>query len=679
MCFKKILILSFAFFGSVCFAQQEVDESLIEQLIEELADELGEDYDYDQIADRLAYYHQFPIDINKTEGEELKELPFLSPLHIENLLDYRNKAGPFLALYEIQAIDGFDFITVERILPFITLTEARVLEGVKFGDILSEGKQDLMLRYGLVLQKSEGYLRSKDSDKSRYLGNPDRYFVRYRYQLPKRFQMSINMKKDAGEQFFKGAQKHGFDFYSASLHFYELGRVKNLVLGDYSLQIGQGLNLWSGLSFGKGSLLQNIPRQVIGVRPYTSTNEVLFLRGIAGTVNLNRVAITPFLSYKKLDATIDGENESFSAFGSSGYHRTATEVKNRRSVEQFLYGVDLKYEQDRLNLGVNIYQTHFNKEMIPASRLYNQFNFRGDRLTSTSLYFDYTLSGTYTFGEVAHNLKGGLASVVGLISTISHDLSLVLLHRSYQKDYFSFYNQAFSENSEAKNEKGFYSGLQWSPGRKISWIVYADYFKFPWLKFRVDAPSYGYDLFSLFTYAHDKKTEGSIRYRFRKKQENSALNNPVHILENVLKHQLRGEVKYAWLKNFSFRSRFELARYKKENEKDETGFMVFQDVIYKPTPNRFSGNLRLAVFNTDSYDSRIYAYESDVLYGYSMPAYANKGIRFYGNIRCKISPKVDVWFRYASFLYADYGIGSGLDEIDGKMKSDIRLQFRIQV
>lgn len=679
MCFNKVLIIASVLLSSICFAQQENYELLIEQLVEELGDELGENYDYDQIHDRLTFYHQFRIDINKTDGEELKELPFLSPLHIENLLDYRNKAGPFLALYELQSIDGFDFLTVERLLPFITLSDARLLEDFKVKDILREGKQDIMIRYGRVLQSSEGYLRSKDSDKSRYLGNPDRYFVRYRYQLPKRFQMSINMKKDAGEQFFRGTQKHGFDFYSASLYFYEVGRVRNLVLGDYSLQIGQGLNLWSGLSFGKGSLLQNIPRQGMGVRPYTSTNEVLFLRGIAGTINLNKIDVTPFLSYKKLDATLDAEAGTFSAFGSSGYHRTATEVKNRRSVDQILYGVDLKYKLDKLNLGVNIYQTHFNEEMIPAPRLYNQFNFSGDRLTSTSLYYDYTLPGTYTFGELAHNLTGGFASVVGLISTISHDLSLVLLHRSYQKNYFSFYNQAFSENSEAKNEKGFYSGLQWSPSRKISWTVYADYFKFPWLKFRVDAPSHGHDLFSLFTYAPDKKTEASIRYRFRKKQENSAFDNPVNILENVLKHQIRGEVKYVWMESFSFRTRLELAKYKKENEKNETGFMAYQDVFYKPVPNTFSGNIRLAVFNTASYDSRIYAYESDVLYGYSLPAYANKGIRFYGNLRCKISPKMDVWIRYASFLYSEAGIGSGLDEIEGKMKSDIRLQFRIQV
>src|SRR5690554_2916169 len=563
MCFKNFIFLIPIFFINLSFAQIEEDDLILEQLIEELAEEMGEEYDYHQISSRLHHYHQFRIDINNTSGDELKELQFLSPLQIEALLDYRDRAGKILSLYELQSINGFDFLTIQRLLPFITIIETHSLLDIKSGTILKDGEHDIMLRYGRALQLSEGFLRTKDSGQSRYLGNPDRYLVRYRYELPKQFKIAVNMKKDAGEQFFYDYQKNGFDFYSASLHIYEIGRVRNLVLGDYSLQFGQGLNLWSGLSFGKVSLLQNVTRQGLGARPYTSTNEVLFLRGITGAINLNKFEITPFISYRKLDATIDENEGTFSSFRSSGYNRTEAELTNRRSVKQLLYGVNLKYTLETLNLGVNVYQTRFDKPLVPSPRLYNQFNFTGDQLINASIYYNYSFGGTYVFGETAHSLRAGFASVNGLISTLSHDLSLVLLHRTYQKNYFSFYNQAFSESSDAKNENGFYSGLQWSPNQMISWVVYADYFRFPWLKFRVDGPSQGYDLFSLFTYAPDKKTEASIRYRFRKKQENSTLNNPVNVLANVLKHQIRGEFKYALEENFSFRTRIELSNYQK--------------------------------------------------------------------------------------------------------------------
>lgn len=675
---QHVLLIASLFLTSFGFAQQEETQLLIEQLVEQMADELGEDYDYEEISTRLLYYNQHRIDINKTKGNDLKELPFLSPIQIENLLLHREKSGLFQSLIELQAINGFDHLTVERLLHFVSLQSLKVFENFK-GSHLKQGTHDLMLRYGKNLQQSEGYRRTEESGMSRYLGNPDRYLVRYRYQLPKKFQVALNMKKDAGEPFLSGAQKHGFDFHSASLHFFEIGKVKNLVIGDYSLQFGQGLSLWSGLSFGKGALLQNVARQGIGVRPYTSTNEVLFLRGLSGTIKLNNFEISPFMSYRKLDGTVDEGGETFSALGASGYHRTETENKNRKAIDQLLYGLNGQYELNRLKVGASIYRTEFNKILIPTPRIYNKFDFSGDKLTNSSVYYNYTFPGTYAFGELAYSSTGGFASIQGLISSLSNQLSLVLLHRYYQKNYFSLYNQAFSENSEAKNEKGFYSGLQWSPTRKLSMTFYADYFTFPWLKFRVDAPSKGYDIFSLFTYTHTKKTEANIRYRFRKKQENSAPSHPVSQLEDVLKHQVRMEAKYAWRGNISFRSRLELTRYLKDQDENETGWMVYQDFIYRPLSSIFSGNIRFAYFNTDGHDSRIYAFENDVLYGYSFPAYANQGIRYYGNLRYRVNRNMDLWFRYASFLFNEHGIGSGLDAIDSKVKSDIRVQLRVRI
>src|SRR3546814_298804 len=188
--------------------------------------------------------------------------------------------------------------------------------------------------------------------------------------------------------------------------------------------------------------------------------------------------------------------------------------------------------------------------------------------------------------------------------------------------------------------------------KRMTWVVYADYFKFPWLRFRADGPSQGYDLFSQFSYVPNKKVKVLFRYRFRKKQENSALNSTVHLLENVRRHQIRLEAQYSWLENIKFRSRFEMSRYKKGIESDETGLMVYQDVLYKPMGKAFSGNIRIAWFTTASYNSRIYAFENDVLYGYSFPAYSNKGMRTYMNVRCRLNWKIDLWLRYATFIYA---------------------------
>ena len=52
--------------------------------------------------------------------------------------------------------------------------------------------------------------------------------------------------------------------------------------------------------------------------------------------------------------------------------------------------------------------------------------------------------------------------------------------------------------------------------------------------------------------------------------------------------------------------------------------MFYQNVKYKPIFSKLSFSVRYTFFNTESYNSRIYAYESDVLYKYSIPSFYEK-------------------------------------------------------
>lgn len=662
-------------FGAVqySFAQTPDPEIIVEDLIEDIIEETDEELDFSEISERLNYYLKNPIDLNKAENQDLVELYFLSPFQIQELLTYRKESGRFISLYELQSITGFDEQSIQRLLPFITIREV--------GDkkpAIKDGEHDLMLRYGRILEKQKGYLVPEKTGQSHYMGTPDRLFVRYRYRLGNKLQVALNMKKDAGEEFFKGNQRNGFDFYSASVFIRNIGKVSNLVIGDYSLQLGQGLSLWNGLSFGKGSLVQNVARQGVGLRPYTSTNESQYLRGIASTISFGKLEILPFISYKQIDATLSSDSSFFSSIGSSGYHRTPSENKNRNSVSQLVYGLNLSYKSDKLKVGATAFQTSFDKPMIPNQQLYNKYSFQGDVLTNSSIDYHYTYRNVYIFGEGAYSLRRGFGFVNGIIGSLSHQLSFVILHRQYQKEFFSFLNQGFAENSKAVNEKGLYTGLIWNPNRRIEWVAYADYFKFPWLRYRVDGPSQGYDVFSQFSYSPKRTLNFLLRYRYRNKQENATREEPVNKLENVVRHQARIEAKYKINETIQFRNRFEFVNYAKGINTSEKGYMLYHDLIVKPPGKAISGNMRLAAFKTDSYDSKIYAFENDVLYGYSFPPYYNTGFRLYSNVRYRIKRNIDFWVRYASFLYPTDGIGSGLDYIEGNMKSDIRLQVRFQ-
>src|SRR5690606_9443830 len=111
-------------------------------------------------------------------------------LQISAILDHRHRTGDFVSLYELQAVPGFDENSIRRLLPFVTLGKSgEAMPGLK------GGSNDLMLRYGRVLERQRGYI-PQGNEPPRYLGSPDRLLLRYRYRLDKRLLISFNAEKD---------------------------------------------------------------------------------------------------------------------------------------------------------------------------------------------------------------------------------------------------------------------------------------------------------------------------------------------------------------------------------------------------------------------------------------------------------------------------------------------------
>jgi hypothetical protein len=105
--------------------------------------------------------------------------------------------------------------------------------------------------------------------------------------------------------------------------------------------------------------------------------------------------------------------------------------------------------------------------------------------------------------------------------------------------------------------------------------------------------------------------------------------------------------------------------------------MFYQDIKYKPLFGKITFSSRYILFNTSTYDSRIYAYESDVLYGYSIPSYYGKGSKIYFVAKCNIIQNLDFWLRIAQTTYNDRErLKSGWDEIEGNKMTEIKLQIR---
>jgi hypothetical protein len=672
----KILIIAFVMIGFIANAQTNEQETAIRDILESVAENLPDDYDMTELIDVLTRYRKHPINLNHTSPEELKTLVFLSPLQISNFFSYIKESGQFVDVLELQSIDAFDVKTVQSLLPFVSLTNITEYQNLSFKNIFKLGENDLMMRFAQTLQKQRGFT---DLPGSRYLGSPERFQTRYRYNFNNILSAAITLDKDAGEKFVGKP----FDFFSGNIALFKLGRLKKLVLGDYTLQFGQGLTLWSGFSFGKGPDVTSVAKKDLGLRPYNSTNEYSFFRGASATVTLlKNVDITPFVSFRNLDASqkLDEEgNLVQSTINQTGLHRTPTEIKNENVLKQRMFGAAIQYAKNEFAVGAIAYQSNYGNSFITQTAAYDRYSFTGKLLTNLGLFYNYTYKNMYLYGEAAKGLGGGLAYINGVLISLSPTVSAALTYRDYAKDYHSFFNQAVSESSEAINEKGLYAGLNVNPNKHWAFSFYGDYFRFPWLKYRVDEPSKGYEILGQAVYTPSKTFKVLARFKTENKQQNTDLDVPVSFLDDVKREGYRVEVNWQLNKNWSFQNRAEVSQYKKGNADREFGYLVYQDIDYSPMFSKITGNVRFAYFNTPSYNSRIYAYEDDVLYSFSFGMYSGRGYRTYLNLKYNLAKKLNIWLRYGLFIYKDVEtVGTYLDEIKGNKKSEAKIQVRYQ-
>lgn len=653
-----------------------VIEQQLENLTQASDDATTEDDSYLQ---ELVQFIKDPVNLNYADEGQLQELKILSPLQISNLMLYRKLLGNFISIYELQAVPDWDIDLIKSLRPYI-MVSSKVDVFNSIGSRLKNGRNTILLRDIQTLEKSKGYLENSATVTNLYPGSPQHVLLRYKYIFKNLLQYGITGEKDAGEQFFKGGQKNGFDFYSAHFFVKNLGIIKSLAIGDFTVSMGQGLTQWGSLAFKKGPDVLNIKRQSDVLRPYNSAGEIAFNRGIGITLQKNNWEATGFASYRKLDGNFNVDTLNFEDFVSSlqtsGYHRTASEVADKGSQGQLTLGGNLAYSNDRLHIGVNAVHYNFEHTITKPVYLYNAYALSGKTAGNYSIDYSYTYKNMHFFGEAATDEDLDKAFINGLLISVDSHVDMSFLYRNISRGYQSLYTNAFTESTYPTNESGFYTGISIASASYLRIDAYADFYHFPWIKYRVDAPSSGNDYLLQLTYTPNKQVQVYTRYRIEKKAINY---NPFSLTLNPViaqpKQDLRTQFSYKLNAVLTLRSRVELSWFDKNAEDAENGFLFYTDILYKPIFKLFSGNIRLQYFETDGYNSRLYAYENDVLYGYSIPVFYDKGYRYYININYDVNKKLSVWGRFAQTLYPGKSvIGSGLDAIPGNKKSEVTLQ-----
>jgi hypothetical protein len=418
------------------------------------------------------------------------------------------------------------------------------------------------------------------------------------------------------------------------------------------------------------------------LQPYNSAGEINFNRGAGITLQKKNWKTTGFISYRKLDAGFDADTLTYqdyvSSLRTSGYHRTANETAGKGSQGAISFGGNVSYSGEKFHLGINAVHYNFDHAINKADYWYNKYALSGKHSGNYSMDYHFTHNNMYLFGEMATDEDFDKALISGLLINTDSKVSMSFLYRNISKGYQSLYGNAFTENTHPANESGFYSSITITPAQFLKINAYADFYHFPWLKYRTDAPTSGNDYLVQLIFQPNKSVEVSSRFQYQNKPINY---NPDDLYMNPVvgrpKQGWRTQLNYKVNTTITLRSRIELNWFDKRGKEPQNGFLVFTNVIYKPFSKSFSGNIRLSYFETDDYDSRIYSFENDVLYGYSIPAFFGKGYRYYLNTRYKLNKKFSLWAKFAQTIYVNQNeIGSGLDLIKGNKKSEIKLEMK---
>jgi len=674
---KRFFII--LFFAASCIklnAQETNDDpiKIIIDLVEEIAsanNDEDSEVDFEQLYEQFANLLSNPINLNTATRAELEQLYILSDFQISSILEYIKTSGQMLSIYELSFIHGFDETLASNLYPFVSVTSVEKSYSPKFTDMISRGQNQILARAKQTLEKQAGY---RDDYSTQFAGSPLSLYTRYSYKYRDILKWNITTEKDAGEKYF--------DYISGHIQYDSKKILKRLIVGDFQAQFGQGLVLWNGFGYGKSVTGTVVRKRARGIYGYSSTDENKYFRGVATNLEFkNNINASIFVSSKKRDATIIDSTGTFRTLQTSGLHRTPSEIENKNSVTENAIGGNINYTHENLRVGISALWHNFNSDYVRDVQPYNMFELNKSSNYNYSADAQWSWRRMTLFAETAFDTHTKNASVAGATFNLEQNVQLSLLYRNYAYNYQSMYAQGFGDGSRTENEKGFFAAISLAPIPKTTISGYFDIFSFPWLKYRVNAPSEGYSYALRIEYAPKRDFKMYVNLKQKKNKENYLPAN-AQIAQATDKYNFHAtyNINYNLFGKLKLQNRVEYATFKLENQSREKGFMIFQDAAYSFATIPISMSARYAYFNTDSWNTRIYAYENDVLYAFSIPAYYSKGHRMYFNLKYSPTKRIDLWFRISQTVFNDRDyIGSGVTKIDSNKQTEAKIQMRIKL
>ena len=613
--------------------------------------EFGE-VDYEQLQTDLYTLHESPIDLNNTSDEELTQLYFLSPQQIDAILAYAYR-HPFESLYELRLIPELADYEIRDLLPFVYINRAALnsetinTDALYAKEIFAKAHHELLTR--IDARNIEAYEGT----------DPIYTQFRYRFDFRRRVTFGVQLRRPAGG-FARDLQ------YGAYLQLNDITpHLHTLVAGNFQASFGQGLVLAPVFHSGKSMYVTSVCQQREGLRYYSSVDGE-GLHGAGATLRwkwnkTTRLDVSALYSMRR-------------ANDSTWHH---------------LLGANLTLRHKKLQVELTAIENLWSDSIHPYTNAkYNRHYFRGRNQAVIGASFRYNHGWFDAFGEIAtaqnHQITNdqspitkshwGFGTIIGSRFYPTNGISLLALYRYYSPYFDNALGYAFSETSRLGDENGGYLGFDITRLRNWRFIGYGDIFYFSGYKYGLgDATrTLGYDAMAEIQYhqpgASSRQTGGAASAE--KGYNPSQITN--HQWRLSLRFRARAKKKgtstysaraiFDWQRNgWSLRTTLDanLTNQKSTITNQQSipyGISIAQDIAYNFQLSTFhfplSLRLRLQGFDAREWANRIYTYEHDVLYAYSIPAVYGLGGRAYLCLRWQIIPQLALYFRASETVYA---------------------------
>ncbi|MFB6257543.1 MAG: hypothetical protein ABEH38_02530 [Flavobacteriales bacterium] len=610
-----------------------------------------------------------PVNLHEAGLEKLQRRAALSRIHSIRLLEYRRVHGPIRTFYELHYLEGFTLARIQQLKRNAYIPDRPSSDSIGLLKALRNTKGRFRIRWGRIIQERRGYKNGT------YQGPPSSLKGQCRIQIPDLARMGVSLEKDAGESWLK-KDKGEPQAHSTFLTIQEKPPLQKAVLGPLVTSSG------GGLLIDNGSAFLNAPGAESG-RPFTleahsGSPDRNSLKGVGASFAHRGYQAGFIYSSKKWTARMDSTRQGKSRLRTlyrNGLHRRSSRIRKRGNWErQDLIG-HLAWEGKGLSFSTTFYQGSASHPPSPSSRIRGLPSDQEQEEKGAEIHARGGKEAIRWSGSIASEGDGAQAFILAFSAKPYSDLSLSAQLEGAEWGFDPFWSPIARDGrpfirSSMTGSRVLGPGWQLELRSEILHRAWAFYGR------KGGGTDKEMEMTITRTAGMKRSIEGEIAYeskeRDRRKKELKALSPRKEKRIDI-------SLKASCPLTRDQKSRFRLKASRSFLPSIKDGLLLAHDLV--STWDEAGAKLywRLAFFEAPSYPTRLYSYENDLLYAFSVRPYYRSGIRSYLLIRYELSKDITLEGKLGSWSYRelkDGTIGSGPGAISGYFRNRVRLQLR---